>query len=80
MKFKTLMIIKALVCLGFGPALVLIPDMILPLFGVEFCSGANLTAHEYGASMVGNLILAWLYRDIPPFQCPEGDNLGPVSV
>ena len=63
MKFKTLMIIKAVVCLGFGPLLVFFPSQLLHLLGTSFGSGAALTAREYGATLFGNLFLTWLARN-----------------
>ncbi|MGC9360725.1 MAG: hypothetical protein ACP5G7_10215 [Anaerolineae bacterium] len=57
MSFKTLMIIKAIVCLGFGPLLLLAPGPLLSLFGTTFGPGAALTASQYGASLVGNFML-----------------------
>jgi len=64
MKFKTLMTIKALVCLGFGPVLLFFPAWILGLLGAAYCTGAALTAREYGAALVGNLLLTWLARNV----------------
>jgi len=64
MKFKTLMTIKALVCLGFGPVLLFFPAWLLNLLGLTFGSGAALTAREYGAALVGNLLLTWLARNV----------------
>lgn len=63
MKFKTLMTLKAVVCLGFGPLLLFFPAQLLNLLGLMVCSGALLTAREYGASMMGNLLLTWLARN-----------------
>ena len=63
MKFKTLMIIKAVVCLGFGPVLLFFPGPLLNLLGVAFCAGAAFTAREYGAALIGNLLLTWLARN-----------------
>jgi hypothetical protein len=63
MKFKTLMIIKAIVCLGFGPLLLFVPGQLLNLLGTSFGPGAALTAREYGAALIGNLLLAWLARN-----------------
>jgi hypothetical protein len=63
MKFKTLMMIKAVVCLGFGPVLLFFPAWILGLLGTAFSTGAALTAREYGATLVGNLLLTWLARN-----------------
>ncbi len=63
MKFKTLMIIKAVVCLGFGPMMLFFPGPLLNLLGVAFCAGAAFTAREYGAALIGNLLLTWLARN-----------------
>lgn len=62
MKFKTLMIIKAVVCLGFGPILLFLPEQLLGLLGLSFCVGAAFTAREYGATLIGNLLLTWFAR------------------
>jgi len=63
MKFKTLMIIKAFVCLGFGPLLLFFPEQLLNLLGTTFGAGADLTARLYGATLFGNLFLTWLARN-----------------
>jgi hypothetical protein len=64
MKFKTLMTVKAVVCLCFGPVLLFFPAWILGLLGAAYGSGAALTAREYGATLVGNLLLTWLARGV----------------
>ncbi len=66
MKFKTMMTIKAVVALGFGPLLLLVPAWMLNLLGLAYSSGAALTAREYGAAMVGILLMTWLARNIEP--------------
>ena len=63
MKFKTLMVIKAVVCLAFGPLLLFFPGPLLTLLGSSFGPGAAITAREYGASLMGNLMLAWFARN-----------------
>jgi len=63
MKFKTLMIIKAIVCLGFGPLLLFFPGQLLNILGTSYGPGAALTAREYGATLFGNLFLTWLARN-----------------
>jgi hypothetical protein len=63
MKFKTLMVIKAVVCLGFGPLLLFLPGPLLTLLGSTYGPGAALTAREYGASLIGNLLLTWFARN-----------------
>lgn len=64
MKIKTLFIIKAVVCLGFGPLLLFFPAQLLNLLGSSFGPGASLTAREYGAALIGNLLLTWLARNV----------------
>ncbi len=65
MKFKTLMIIKAIVCLGFGPLLLFFPGWLLNLLGTTYGpgAGATLTANAYGATLLGNMLLTWIARD-----------------
>ncbi len=63
MKLKTLMIIKAIVCLGFGPLLLFFPGWLLNLLGTTYGPGAALTAREYGATLIGNMLLTWLARN-----------------
>ncbi len=63
MKFKTLMIIKAIVCLGFAPLLLFFPALLLNLLGAAFDSGAAVTARDYGAALSGNLMLTWFARN-----------------
>jgi len=64
MKFKSLMIIKSAVCLGFAPPMLFFPAWLLGLFGLAFGTGAALTAREYGAALAGNMLLAWLARNV----------------
>jgi hypothetical protein len=62
MKLKTLLIIKAIVCLGFGPLLLFVPAWLLDILGTSFGPGAAFTARLYGAALFGNLLLTWLAR------------------
>lgn len=62
MSFKNLMITKAVVCLGFGPLLLFLPGPLLNLLGAPLDAGAALTAREYGAALIGNLMLTWFAR------------------
>jgi len=63
MKFKILMIIKAIVCLGFGSLLLFFPAWLLNLLGTTYGPGAALTARLYGATVVGCIFLTWLAKD-----------------
>ena len=62
MWFTVLMTIKAVVCLGFAPLMLFFPDPLLTLLGSSFGPGAAITAREYGAALLGNLVLTWLAR------------------
>jgi len=59
------MIIKAIVCLGFGPVLLFFPGWLLNLLGTTYGpgAGATLTANAYGAALIGNTLLTWMARD-----------------
>jgi len=62
MKFKTLMIIKAVVCLCLGVPILLAPVFFYSLFEASLNSGGVFAAREYGASLIGNLMVTWLAR------------------
>ena len=63
MKFKSLMIIKSLVSMGFGVLMLAIPATLFSVFGVTLGSGGMFTAREYGAALIGNMFLCWIARD-----------------
>jgi hypothetical protein len=61
-KFRTLMIIKAVVCLSLGVPILLAPVFFYSLFGASLNPGGVFAAREYGASLIGNLMLTWFAR------------------
>jgi len=63
MKFKTLMIIKAVVCLGLGVPILLAPIFLYSLFGASLNPAGVFPARQYGASLIGNLMVAWFARN-----------------
>jgi hypothetical protein len=63
MKLKTLLIIKAAVCLCLGIPILLVPDFIYSIFGATLAAGGVFAAREYGASLIGNLLLTWFARN-----------------
>ena len=63
MKLKTMLIIKALVCLCLGIPILLVPNFIYSIFGATLAAGGVFAAREYGASMIGNLMLTWFARN-----------------
>ena len=63
MKLKTLLIIKAIVCLCLGIAILVAPNFTYSIFGATLAAGGVFAAREYGASLIGNLFLTWFARD-----------------
>lgn len=63
MKFQTLMIIKAIVCLCLGVPILLATSFTYSLFGASLNPGGIFAAREYGASLIGNLLLTWFARN-----------------
>jgi hypothetical protein len=63
MKFKTIMIIKAIVCLAFFPVMLFLPEQFFTLMGVTFSAGVGFVARIYGATLVGNMLLCWFGRN-----------------
>jgi uncharacterized membrane protein len=64
MTFRMLLVIKATVCLVLGGYLLLAPASLLRLLGASLGAGGMFTAREYGAAMIGTLLLTWLAKDI----------------
>lgn len=63
MKLKTLLIIKAIVCLCLGIPILFVPNFIYSIFGATLAAGGVFAAREYGASMIGILMLTWFARN-----------------
>ena len=76
MKLSTLMVVKAIVCLGFGILLVAIPGLLMSLYGVTLDEGGILMARLYGASLMGNLMLTWFSRNDPGSEALRAAVLG----
>jgi hypothetical protein len=63
MNLKTLLVIKAIVCLLLGIPVLLLTEFTYSLFGASLATGGIFAAREYGASMMGNLMLTWFARN-----------------
>jgi hypothetical protein len=63
MKLKTMLVIKAVVCLVFGILFLLVPGPLMAFFGVTLDSSGIFVARLYGASLIGNLLLTWFSRN-----------------
>ena len=64
MSFRTLLIIKAGVCLMFGILLLFAPGVLFGLLGGELGAAGMFTAREYGAALVGTLLLTWFAKGV----------------
>jgi len=63
MKFRTLMIIKAIVCLSFGAFILIAPETIYSILGISLNKAGFIPARQYAASLFGNLMLTWIAKD-----------------
>lgn len=64
MKLRSLMIIKAIVCIVLGIPILLVPELFYSIFGLALTPAGTFTAREYGASLIGNFLLTWFARDV----------------
>ena len=63
MTFRTMLIIKAIVCLIFGAFLLFLPGSLLDILGASLGPAGTFTAREYGAALFGILVLTWFARN-----------------
>lgn len=63
MNLKTLMIIKAIVCIALGIPILIAPEFIYGLFGATLQEGGTFAAREYGAALLGAFFLTWYARN-----------------
>ncbi len=63
MKLSTLFAVTAIIALLFGLSFVLIPAMLLSLYGVEVNANGIQLARLLGAAFIGFGIISWLVRD-----------------
>ena len=63
MKIKNLMIIKTIICLGFGIPMLLIPERLMSLYGLTLDPNGIVMARLYGGALLGNLFLTWFCRN-----------------
>lgn len=63
MKIKTMMIIKAIVCLCLGLPITIYPQFVYSIFGGTLAPGGIFAAREYGAAMLGIMLITWFSRN-----------------
>lgn len=66
MKFKTLMVLKAIVCIILGPVMLFIPGKLLALLGTALVPGAAYISRQFGSALIGEFMLAWFGRNAEP--------------
>ena len=76
MKLQTLMIIKAVVCLALGVPILLATGFTYSLFGASLNAGGIFAAREYGASLIGNMLLTWFARNATASEARRAIILG----
>ena len=76
MKLQTLMIIKAVVCLCLGVPILFAPIFTYSLFGASLNPGGVFAAREYGASLIGNLMVTWFARKAAESEARRAIILG----
>jgi len=72
MKFKMLMIIKAVVCIALGLPILLVPKFFYGIFGIVLAAGGVFAAREYGVSLIGNFLLTWIGRNAKESDARRG--------
>ena len=64
MTFRARLITKAGVCRVFGVFLLAAPDVLCGLLGGVLSAAGMFAAREYGAAMIGTLLLTYLARNV----------------
>jgi hypothetical protein len=64
MTFRSLLVVKAVVCLFFGVLLLVAPGTLFGLLGATLTASGEFPAREYGAALIGTLLLTWLAKDV----------------
>lgn len=64
MSFRTLLVLKAAVCLFFGLFLLAAPAKLLGILGADLGAGGMFTGREYGSALMGAFLLTWFARGV----------------
>jgi hypothetical protein len=64
MTFRSLLIVKAVVCLFFGAFLLAAPARLFGILGTTLNAGGQFAAREYGAALIGTLLLTWFAKEV----------------
>jgi hypothetical protein len=64
MKLKTLLVFNAIVALVYGVGFVLVPAIVLTLYGATVSPSANLVGQLFGVTLTGIGLICWLARNV----------------
>jgi len=64
MTFRTLLLIKAAICLFLGAFLLAAPGFLFEMLGAQLNAVGKFAAREYGAAMIGTLLLTWFAKNV----------------
>jgi hypothetical protein len=64
MTFRTLLLIKATICLFFGAFLLAAPGFLFEVLAAQLNAAGKFAAREYGAAMIGTLLLTWFAKNV----------------
>ena len=68
MSLKTLMIIKAVVCITLGLFLLIAPTTLYGIFGGDLNATGSFAGRESGAALIGTFLLTWFARNAADSQ------------
>ncbi len=64
MKLKNLLIINAIIALGYGISFVLVPKTVLSVYGMTESPSAELAGQYFGVALISIGLLTWLARNV----------------
>lgn len=76
MTLKTMMVIKAAICLCFGLLLLIVPGFVYSIFGATLNQAGTFAAQEYAAAMLGILMITWFGRNAKDSDLRQATVLG----
>jgi len=76
MKLKTLMLIKAAVCLFLGVPILVAPVFIYSIFGASLNAAGVFPAREYGSALIGTMLITWFAREAVESEARRAILLG----
>jgi hypothetical protein len=73
MKFSNLLVVNAIVALVYGIGLVLLPSIVLSIYGITPGSAVNLASQLFGVGLIHIGLICWFARNV-------SDNLAQRAI